>query len=1226
MNRLLNKIISIVLTITIILGVFPVAVLYGTKAEALSYSGSCGDGVFWTLDADTGSLTISGNGDTDNYVQTTSPWYIYNCEAEITSVTVEEGVTALGDYIFYGCNNLKQVALPASLSSIGELVFEGCYSLKKTTVSSESSYLFADENGVLYNAEKTELIQYPAASKETEYRIIESVVKIANSAFAGAVNITKAVLPERLNEIGNDAFRGCENLISAELPENLTSISDNAFYLTGIRNASIPASVVSIGENAFGWCSDLKSVTVDESNPNFSSDEEGVLFSKDKSVLIKYPSGKKTALYNIPDTVKSIEANAFENCADTEKINIPASVISINDGVFFNCSFKEIAVDKSNQNYSSDEFGVLFTKDRTVLIQYPIRSARTSYKVPEGVSTIKKNAFHNAQNLNNIVISNGITVIEDEAFLYCTNLDFIHIPESVTQIGENILNGKTVICSESENSYAKEYADKNGYSFSVCENHGVSGISISDAKITVTNKETYQLTATVTPETAADKSVVWNSDNENVATVDKNGLVTAVSAGSANITVKSTDGGFSVSCAVTVEPRKFNVTWIVDETEKTEKVAEGAAITTPETPKKEGYSFIGWSPEIPDAMPENDLVFKAIWDVNSYYAVFDANGGEWYDGTTENKSFPFEYNSEIYLPENRLPQKLGYKFTGWSPELGIMDSVDGKEFTAKWEALSDTKYTVETYVMNTDGNYSLTTEELEGTTDTTANAEYIIEEGFELNEEKSILSGNIEADSSLILKVYIDRIKYTVILNGEEKSVLFGEEIAEPEKPDTPEGHLQEGWVDENGNAVEFPLTVGLALPSSITANFVRQSYKAIWNVDGVITEKIYEFEEAIIKPADPQKTGYTFKGWSPEVPDIMPAKPIEFTAVWSANSYDAVFDATIGAWSDGNTVKTVTTEFDAEILAPEAPEKAGYIFGGWSPEVGIMNDVNGKKFTALWIASTDTKYTVEIYTMETDGSYTKAVQTLKGATDSTANVEYTVEEGFELNEEKSILSGVIKADNSLVLKVYVDRKSYTITAIVDGIGKTENYLYGSVISLTPPEKDGYTFTGWDKTVPQTMPAENLTFTANFEKNKYFCPDCGAEFDDEALFNEHLEYELSKKNIRISIKNNPKSKTIKYGETLKLTAITSAVLPKGTEIKWFVDGAEKGEGEIFRVTFESGTKTVTAKIVDESGKALKDTDGNEISAYEEVTVKAGFFQKLISFFKNLFGANREIVQ
>lgn len=1225
MNKLFKKISVVFLALIFAFSAVPSPLFNGglnaIHASAISYGGSCGDEVSWSFNIDTGALTVSGNGETYDYVPLNTPWNIYR--DEIKSVIIEEGVTSVGSHIFYGCTSLTDIIIPASVNKIGTLAFEECTALESISVSDDSLYFFSDGNGVLYSKDKTELIQYPAASESTSYTVAEGVKTISESAFAYSINLTSVSLPDSVTEICNNAFRSCENLAVVSVPANLVSLGDNAFRSTAIRSVSIPSSAENIGENAFGWCFDLKSIAVDENNKNYSSDEYGILFNKSKTELIKYPNNCKETSYSIPDGVTSVSDNAFENCYNLQSVTIPDSVISIGEGVFFNCYLKEIAVDKANQNYSNDEFGVLLTKDKTNLIQYPIRSEKASYKVPEGVSIIGKSAFHNARNLESIIISDGVKAINDGAFLYCTNLEFVHIPDSVTEIAKTVFNGKTAICSESENAYAKEYADANGYEFSVCANHNANGISISETSVKITNKQTYQLTATVTPDNAADKSVAWSSDNESVATVDSNGLVTALSAGSATVTVKATDGGYAASCAVTVEPRYFNITWIIDETEKTEKVAEGAAITAPETPEKDGYSFTGWSAEIPDTMPENDLIFKAKWSVNSYNAVFDANGGEFADGSTV-KTLPVEYNTEIYAP--RTPEKLGYEFTGWTPELGIMDSVNGKEFTATWKALTDTKYTVETYIMNLDGSYSVSTEELEGTTDTTANAEYKLNEGFILNDEKSVLSGNIDADGSLILKVYIDRISYSISLNGNEMTVLFGEEIAEPEKPAVPEGHIQEGWVDENGNTVEFPLTVGLNLPSSVTANFVKQSYKVTWTVDGVITEEIYEFDEAISKPSDPEKTGYTFEGWSPEVPDNMPSKPLDFTAVWTANSYDAVFDANSGAWSDGETSKTVTTEFDAEISALEAPEKAGYIFSGWSPEVGIMNDINGKKFTATWIASIDTRYTVEIYTMETDGNYTKAVQTLKGATDSTANVEYTVEEGFELNEEKSILSGIITADNSLVLKVYVDRKTYTVTTISDGIGKTENYLYGAIISLTAPEKDGYTFTGWDKTVPSTMPAENLTFTASFIKNKYICSDCGNEFDDEDLYNDHLAYELSKKNIRVSIKNNPKSKTIKYGETLKLTAITSAVLPEGTSIAWYIDGAKKGEGETFNVTFESGTKTVTVKIIDENGKSLKDADGNEISASEEVTVKAGFFQKLISFFKNLFGANREIVQ
>ena len=114
-------------------------------------------------------------------------------------------------------------------------------------------------------------------------------------------------------------------------------------------------------------------------------------------------------------------------------------------------------------------------------------------------------------------------------------------------------------------------------------------------------------------------------------------------------------------------------------------------------------------------------------------------------------------------------------------------------------------------------------------------------------------------------------------------------------------------------------------------------------------------------------------------------------------------------------------------------------------------------------------------------------------------------------------------------------------------------------------------------------------------------------------------------NATLIIKNNSGSKTINYGETLKLTAdVTNK--PYDATIYWYVDGVLMGEGVIFNINFDSGTRVITAKLVDNNGNALQDADGNEIFDAEEVTVKSGFFQKLISFFKNLLGANRTVVQ
>lgn len=1202
MNGLLKRILSISIAVVMVFGTVPVASFSGVdilKSFAISYSGACGDNLSWSFDDETGTLDISGSGEMKEFSISELPWH--SLKADIKAVNITEDVTSICNYAFYGYPNIETVSISSSVVKIGINAFGQCLRLNSIYVNADNQYYSSDDCGVLFDKYRETLIQYPANSTRTSYEI-----------------------PENVRTVADDAFRYSENLLNITLPQGLAVIGEEAFYSSGITSIAIPSTVTDIEKNAFGWCFNLKSFSVDSANANYSCDEYGVLFNKAKTELIKYPNNSKQTVYSIPESVTTIIADAFENCYRLQSVTIPESVTSIGSGVFFNCNLKSISVDENNSNYSSDDYGVLFNKEKTELIQYPIRSEKTGYKVPESVTTVKESAFHNNQIIESVVLPDGLTTVENNAFTLCSSLKYIHIPESVTQIGESIISNKdTYLCSETENSFTKEYAEANGYTFSLCSNHNVTGISLSESEIEITNKEAYQLTAAVTPNSAADKSVEWDSDDKAVATVDENGVVTAVSVGTAKITATTADGGFSANCKVTVAPRKFNVIWNVDGVETTQSVAEGETVAEPAAPEKTGYTFKGWTPAIPDTMPDEDLTFKAVWSVNSYDATFCSNGGSWSDGSTE-KTYSVEFGTKIFSP--RTPERAGYEFSGWTPELGVMDSIDGKEFSATWTALTNIKYTVETYTMGTDGEYVKTSKVLEGTTDTIVNAEYTVEQGFELNTETSILSGTVTADGSLVLKVYFDRISYIVTINGETFECLYGTEIPEPEKPTAPEGYYQQGWADENSNTLEFPIVVNKDLPSEINPVFAKQSYTVKWIVDGVATTETYKFEDTIIIPSSPEKTGYTFEGWTPEVPDTIPANNLEFTAVWTANIYDAVFDANGGVWNDGDAEKSVAAAFDSEINTPEAPARKGYIFTGWSPEVGVMNDTNGKKYTANWIASTETLYTVEIYTMEPDGTYSQVVQILNGATDSAVTAEYTVENGFVFNAEKSVVTGIIKADNTLVLKAYIDRKTYILTTIVDGISTSTDYLYGATIAeLSEPVKEEYDFIGWDKEIPSTMPAESLTLTAKFEKTVYKC-DCGEEFNDKASYSEHIAYEQAKKNIRISIKNNPGTATVKYGEILKLTAVTSFALPAGTEIYWYVDGVKAEKGEIFNFSAESGTKTVSVKIVDEGGKVLRDSNGNEISDSQQVKVDSSFWQKIVSFFKNLFGINRTVVQ
>ncbi len=174
-----------------------------------------------------------------------------------------------------------------------------------------------------------------------------------------------------------------------------------------------------------------------------------------------------------------------------------------------------------------------------------------------------------------------------------------------TQLETTIMNGKVVFTTDHFSEYILT-----GRSI----DDVVVGVSLNADMPKVINKQTYQLEATVSPDTASNKNVAWSSDNEEVATVDENGLVTANSLGTAIITATTVDGGYSASCKVTVLPREFTVTWNIDGVETSTTVSEGYAIIKPENPTKDGYKFMGWTPAVPDAMPAYDMTFTAVFE------------------------------------------------------------------------------------------------------------------------------------------------------------------------------------------------------------------------------------------------------------------------------------------------------------------------------------------------------------------------------------------------------------------------------------------------------------------------------------------------------------------------------------------------------------------------------------------------------------------------------------
>ena len=225
-------------------------------------------------------------------------------------------------------------------------------------------------------------------------------------------------------------FYESESLVSVTIPNSVTSIGNFAFTgCESLANITIPYGVSNIDSSAFDYCTTLTSINVDNANINYCS-ENGVLFNKSKTVLIRYPAGKQGNIYSVPNSVTDIGYGAFYSCINLADINIPNSVTNIDSFAFYKC--------KSLKNAT--------LPDRLAAIGgymfYDCENL-TSVTIPNSITSIGSYAFWGCKSLTSIQLPNDIMTIREGAFSFCEGFTNVIIPASVTSISHSVFNNCT---------------------------------------------------------------------------------------------------------------------------------------------------------------------------------------------------------------------------------------------------------------------------------------------------------------------------------------------------------------------------------------------------------------------------------------------------------------------------------------------------------------------------------------------------------------------------------------------------------------------------------------------------------------------------------------------------------------------------------------------------------------------------------------------------------------
>ncbi len=570
-----------------------------------------------------GSTTGAGYVyNSSNYAYT--PWYFSRNNTIV--LTIENGVTSIGDYTFYKCIGIKSLVLPEGVTSIGSTTFRDCTGITSLTLpqslTSIGSAAFRGCTGI------------------TSLTIPTSVTSIGGNAFNGCTGITSLTMPINIT-IASGMFNGCNKITSLTLTKGssgagatytATTATYTPWYIsrTNTMSVTIADGVTSIGSYTFYNCTGIASLTISNTVTSINT-------------YAFYGCNKITSL-TIPNSVTAIGANAFYNCTAITSLTMPIN-ITITSGMFNGCN----KITSLTLTKGSTGTGATYTVTTATYTPWYISRTNTmSVTIADDVISIGNYAFYNCTGVRSLTMPITIAATNTTAFTGCTGITSVTLTKGSTGTGATY--------TSSNYMYTPWYISRNG----------IISLTIADDVTSIGNYAFYNCTGAISFNISLSSSLTSIGDYafyncDNLVSIEVPSSVTYI-------------GDYSFSNCGKLNSLTFsdNISYLSIIGSNSFSTGLLTSVSIPLV--KTGYSFNGWytsssggtlvTSSMTVTTTNNSVDLYARWTVNTYTVEYNGNGST--GGSMSSQSFT--YGIYANLTSNAYTRS-GYTFTGWNTAL-----------------------------------------------------------------------------------------------------------------------------------------------------------------------------------------------------------------------------------------------------------------------------------------------------------------------------------------------------------------------------------------------------------------------------------------------------------------------------------------------------------------------------------------------------------------------------